>query len=230
MIDILYEDELIIVVIKPPGMPSQKDRTMAMDLVTTVQDYLVSQDKKVSSYLGLVHRLDRPVGGAMVLAKTKQANTDLSLQIKNREFKKSYIALCTCETSENKGRFVDYLIKTHNNMAKVVDKNIPNSKEAILEYEVIGKVNIEDKDMSLVSVKLETGRFHQIRAQLAFHNMPIWGDTKYNPDFIYLPGWHTMALFSAKLGFVHPKTKKIMTFSAIPDYFPVDNEVLELLN
>ncbi|MDA3845209.1 MAG: RluA family pseudouridine synthase [Vallitaleaceae bacterium] len=230
MVPILYEDLELIVVIKPAGMPSQKDRSMSMDLMTTVERYLIKTHQETTPYVGIVHRLDRPVGGIMVLAKNKKASSHLSRQLQNKSFEKTYIALIQGQVEHDQGHLVDYIVKNHKNVSAVVDKQHHQSKEAILDYQVIKKMSFENQLMSLVTIQLKTGRHHQIRVQMAYHNMPIWGDTKYNPAFMKKDGWFQIALFSTRLAFVHPITGKLMVFHAMPDYFPVDISDTQLPN
>jgi 23S rRNA pseudouridine1911/1915/1917 synthase len=153
---ILYEDNHIIVVEKEPNIPSQADKTEDIDMLNLVKQYIKEKYNKPGEvYIGLVHRLDRPVGGIMVFARTSKAAARLSEQIRNKGFKKRYLAVVDGKFEENKGVLEDYLYKDErNNISKVVNKEKKNSKLAKLDYEVL---NYDDKrDLSLVKINLHT--------------------------------------------------------------------------
>ena len=203
MINIIYEDNHLLVVEKPVNIPVQKDDSNDLDFLTMLKDFIKKRDNKpFNVYLGLVHRLDRPVGGIMVFAKTSKCASRLSEQVRNRTFKKTYYAVVEGKL-DSSGTFKDRLLKDEkNNIVKVDDKG----KEAILDYEVI-----DCKDnLSLVSINLETGRSHQIRVQFASRNHPLYGDQKYNKNSKI---GEQIALFSKKIIFNHPITKETLTFS-----------------
>ena len=210
MINVLYEDNHIIVVMKPANVPVCEDSSGDLDLLSMVKHYLEEKYNKNNAFVGLVHRLDRPVGGVMVFAKTSKAASRLSDQIRNGEMKKKYYAVVMGKTLE-RGIFVDKLEKdSKKNISFVSD----NGKESILEYERI-KTNGE---MSLVSIDLKTGRSHQIRVQFSHHGFPLYGDQKYNKK----AKMHTqIALFAYSLSFLHPTLKKELVFSVdIPKIYP----------
>lgn len=210
MINVLYEDNHIIVVMKPANIPVCEDSSGDLDLLSMVKHYLEEKYNKNNAFVGLVHRLDRPVGGVMVFAKTSKAASRLSDQIRKGEMKKKYYAVVMGKTLE-KGIFVDKLEKdSKKNISFVSD----NGKESILEYERI-KTNGE---MSLVSIDLKTGRSHQIRVQFSHHGFPLYGDQKYNKK----AKMHTqIALFAYSLSFLHPTLKKELVFSVdIPNIYP----------
>ena len=169
-LEVLYEDNHIIVVVKPVNIPSQGDKTGDEDMLTIIKKYLKEKYNKPGDvYLGLVHRLDRPTGGVMVFAKTSKAASRLSEQVRNKEFHKKYLCIVDGKMEQNKGSFRDFLLKNEKtNTSKVVKEGTKNSKEAILDYEVI-KYN-EEINMSVVKVDLHTGRHHQIRVQFASRN------------------------------------------------------------
>lgn len=207
---LIHEDAYIIVAEKPPKVPSQGDPTGDVDMLTLLKDHLQTQHSGVKEpYLGLVHRLDRPVGGAMVFAKTKEANAFLSKQIQDKTFQKEYLVVACGKPEKPQGELRDYLLKLSSiNMSKVVDNSKKSAKEGILEYQLIE--NIRDDaygDLSLLRIILKTGRHHQIRVQLSHAQLPIWGDNKYNKTFIKTKEWTQIALWSYKLSFTHPKTK-----------------------
>ena len=210
MINVLYEDNHIIVVMKPANVPVCEDSSGDLDLLSMVKHYLEEKYNKNNAFVGLVHRLDRPVGGVMVFAKTSKAASRLSDQIRKGEMKKKYYAVVMGKTLE-RGIFVDKLEKdSKKNISFVSD----NGKESILEYERI-KTNGE---MSLVSIDLKTGRSHQIRVQFSHHGFPLYGDQKYNKK----AKMHTqIALFAYSLSFLHPTLKKELVFSVdIPKIDP----------
>ena len=209
-LEILYEDNHIIVVMKPANVPVCEDSSGDLDLLSMVKHYLEEKYNKNNAFVGLVHRLDRPVGGVMVFAKTSKAASRLSDQIRKGEMKKKYYAVVMGKTLE-RGIFVDKLEKdSKKNISFVSD----NGKESILEYERI-KTNGE---MSLVSIDLKTGRSHQIRVQFSHHGFPLYGDQKYNKK----AKMHTqIALFAYSLSFLHPTLKKELVFSVdIPKIYP----------
>ncbi|HOA80370.1 MAG TPA: pseudouridine synthase [Defluviitaleaceae bacterium] len=165
-INIIYEDAHLIVASKAPKIPSQPDKTGDKDMLSYLKDYLKEKYPSARSpYIGLVHRLDRPVGGLMVFAKTKLANAKLSEQIQNKQFKKEYLAVVCGKPIKPQGELVDYLLKNQkSNLSKVVPKGTRGAKEAILEYECIESIKIEDEGiLSLLKIILKTGRHHQIR-------------------------------------------------------------------
>lgn len=211
MINVIYEDNHILVVEKPINIPTQEDNTKDKDLLTLLKEYIKEKYNKPGNvYLGLVHRLDRPVGGIMVFAKTSKAASRLSEQVRNKTFKKIYNAVVIGNISE-KGHLEDYLLKdTKRNIVKV-DKN---GKLAILNYR-----KLKNKDnYSLVEIDLETGRSHQIRVQMSNHGYPLYGDQKYNKT---AKVGEQIALFAKKIEFVHPTTKEELTFEIdLPDRKP----------
>lgn len=221
---VLYEDAHMIVVEKPPKIPSQKDKTGDKDMLTYVSEYLQSKypDAK-SPYVGLIQRLDRPVGGVMVFSKTKVATQKLSEQIQQKEMGKVYYGV-VCGVPENSHDvLVDFLLKqSKTNLSKVVSKGTGNAKEAILEYDLMETLDTpEYGTLSLLKIILKTGRHHQIRVQLSNAQLPLWGDTKYNPAFTKQNEWTQVALWARALTLVHPKTKKSFTFHSSPkDHYP----------
>ena len=205
---VLYEDNHIIVVEKMPNIPSQSDKTEDIDMLTIVKQYIKEKYNKPGNvYLGLVHRLDRPVGGVMVFARTSKAASRLSEQVRNKTFKKQYLAVVDGKIDGKNGTLEDYLYKDErNNISKVVNKEKKNSKYAKLDYEVI--TYNEVKNLSLLKINLYTGRHHQIRVQLSNFGHSIFGDQKYGTR-----GKNKqIALWAYKLTIEHPITKEIMTF------------------
>jgi len=210
---VLYEDNHIIVVEKPPNIPSQADKTEDTDMINIIKGYLKEKYEKPGNvYLGLVHRLDRPVGGVMVFAKTSKAAGRLSEQVRNKIFKKEYLAIVDGKLEEKKGTLENYLLKNEkNNMSKVVPESTKNSKYAKLDYEVI-KYN-KEIDLSLLKIYLHTGRHHQIRVQLSNIGHGICGDQKYGTR----GRGKQISLWAYKLSIEHPITKETMTFVDLPE-------------
>ncbi len=204
-LNILYEDNHLIVVIKPAGILSQADNTKDEDMLTIIKKYLKEKYNKPGNvYLGLVHRLDRPVGGIMVFAKTSKAASRLSEQIRNNEFHKSYLALIYGTLEPLNGSLKDKIEKLDNQEVKL---NTPNGKEAILHYETVKTI----EDISLVKINLVTGRYHQIRVQFASRNHPLLGDYRHGKK-----DNNMLCLFAYKLSFKHPISKEEITFEYMP--------------
>jgi 23S rRNA pseudouridine1911/1915/1917 synthase len=214
MLKVLYEDNQIIVVEKLPNIPSQADKTNDIDCLTLVKNYVKEKYNKPGDvYIGLVHRLDRPVGGIMVFARTSKSASRLSEQIRNKEFKKKYLAVVDGKFEKSKGHLEDYLFKDErNNISKVVNKEKKNSKLAILDYEVL---NYDDKrDLSLVKIDLHTGRHHQIRVQMANAGHSLYGDQKYGNR-----GKNKqIRLWAYEVEFVHPVKRERIVFRDYPDW------------
>ena len=212
--NVLYEDNQIIVVEKEPNIPSQADKTGDIDMLTLVKQYIKEKYNKPGEvYIGLVHRLDRPVGGVMCFARTSKAASRLSEQVRNKTFQKEYIAVVDGKIEGKNGILEDYLYKDErNNISKVVNKDKKNSKLAKLEYEVIGYD--EKRDLTTVKIKLYTGRHHQIRVQFANFGHSLFGDQKYG---IRGKG-KQIRLWAHEISFEHPVTKKIMKFNSEPKF------------
>ena len=210
---VLYEDNHIIVVEKPPNVPSQADKTEDVDMLTIIKKYIKEKYNKPGNvYLGLIHRLDRPVGGVMVFAKTSKAAARLSNQVRNKIFKKEYLAIVDGKFKNQRGTLENYLLKNgKTNTSKVVNENTQNSKYAKLDYEVL-KYN-EEIDLSLIKVLLHTGRHHQIRVQLSNINHSICGDQKYGTR----GRGKQIALWAYKLTIMHPITNEYITFIDLPE-------------
>lgn len=212
-IKILYEDNHLLVVEKPINMLSQADQTGDLDMVTSLKlDLKERYQKPGNVYLGLVHRLDRPVGGVMVFAKTSKAAGRLSKQIRMRELVKTYLAVVHGTFQRPQGKYVHHLVKNrHKNIVSAVSNDVKQSKEAILDYQVLAS----KQGYSLVKINLETGRSHQIRVQFANENHPLVGDQKYGRNNQHDQGVQ-IALWSYQLGFTHPVTKEVLEFISLP--------------
>ena len=209
MINVVYEDNHVIVAVKPPNMLSQADKTRDADMLTLVKEYIkVKYNKPGNVYVGLVHRLDRPVGGLMVFARTSKAAARLSAQMREHEMGREY--LCVTEGQvKDKFTLINYLIQNERmNRVMVCDADERGAQEAILHGHCIGRRN----GTSLCSLRLETGRKHQIRVQMKEMGAPLWGDHRYGHG---IPG-QQIALWGYKLTFEHPTTKNIMTFQHLP--------------
>ena len=239
MIDvkILYEDEQIIVCVKPPGMASQPERSSVMDLASWLKNYLAAKERSQRSdktakkgfatpksrpgapYIGVVHRLDRPVGGVMVYAKTQRAAGELSRQFSSHQTEKTYLALLTGRLPKSAGTLTNFLQKDGRaNTSSVV---AAGGKKASLSYRELEA----KRGLSLVEIRLQTGRHHQIRVQTAQAGAGIYGDMKYNPQ--HTKNWNEkegiasetpeLCLFSCRLVFEHPVSHKKMCFKVLPE-------------
>ena len=207
-ISIIYEDEHLLLVDKPAGLLSQEDHTGDMDVLTLCKQYL-SRSQNNNPYLGLIHRLDRPVGGLMLLAKSRNAAANLSKQIRNRTVQKTYWAITMGAPPRNGVLTHDLQKDRDTNVVEVVTSNQQKGKRAELSF---AKLEGSD-DLHLLSVHLQTGRPHQIRVQLAHEGYPIWGDYKYGQN---QPDGRTMALRAVELVFKHPNTNQHLHFELAP--------------
>ncbi len=208
---VLFEDNHLLVVVKPQNMPTQGDESGDPDLLSSLKEYLVKKyDKPGEAYLGLLHRLDRPTGGVMVFAKTSKAAARLSEQIRAGDLEKTYAAVVVGRPNRN-GRVEHYLLKDEKtNTVTLAPSTLEGVKRAVSDINVVQ----ESGGRSLVSVKLLTGRTHQARVQLKALGSPIAGDAKYGGDK-YVPTPH-LALWAYRLSFAHPVTGEPMTFLCEP--------------
>ena len=213
-INIIYEDNHLLVVEKPFDVLSQKDSTNDLDMVELLKKYLKDKyNKKGNVYLGLVHRLDRPVGGVMVFAKTSKAASRLSSTIRDNEFKKRYLVVVNGRIAKKSGTLSDYLLKDKkNNMVSVVREDTPNAKKAILKYRVLQEMD----GLSLLMIELITGRAHQIRVQFSSRGNPLYGDMRYGGKFSKVG--QRSALWAYEVEFIHPTKKEVMKFNLKPKY------------
>ncbi|MCS7459727.1 RNA pseudouridine synthase [Paenibacillus doosanensis] len=211
-IEVLYEDNHVIVVVKPVNVPTQEDDSRDPDLLTMIKQDLKHRHRKPGNvYLGLVHRLDRPVGGVMVFAKTSKAASRLSDAVRTRSIRKIYTAVVNGRPQEPHGTLKHYLLKdTKTNMVSVAVPGKPGAKEAVLDYQVLD----HSEGLSLVQVELHTGRPHQIRVQFAAIGCPLVGDQRYGAH-LTKPG-QQIALWSTELSFEHPTTKETLSFRSAP--------------
>ena len=210
-VNVIYEDNHLLVVEKPINVPVQEDNSKDKDMLTILKEYLKDKYNKPGNvYLGLVHRLDRPVGGLMIFAKTSKCASRLSDQIRLNKFNKIYNAVVEGTVKEEE-KLTDYLLKdTKNNIVRV-DKN---GKESVLYYRKIKTID----NLNLIEIKLETGRSHQIRVQMSHNGNPLFGDQKYNKNSKV---GEQLALFAKKLEFYHPITNELLTFEIdLPNRYP----------
>ncbi len=220
-LNILYEDNHVIVVVKPVGVPVQADKSNDKDMLTYIKEYLkITYNKPGEVYLGLIHRLDRMVGGVMIFAKTSKAASRLSEYIRNKEFKKRYYAIVNgVFNKEDYGKILkleNYLVKNERiNMSKVTEKNTNNAKLAVLEYTPIKSFEYNGKNYTLVDINLFTGRHHQIRVQFADILHPLYGDIKYG-NKINKVG-ENLALWSYYLSIFHPTQDACLEFKYLPN-------------
>lgn len=236
---IVYEDEAVLVIRKPAGLATESAGIGQKDVVSELKNYVAKKNPGKMPYLGVVHRLDQPVEGLLVFAKTKKAAENLTAQLGKGMLKKEYLAVVCGKVPENTGRLVDYLAK-EKGMAVVKDaadaqsekdadaqakKDAdvqsekaadPQAKKAVLTY----TKKAENGRFTLLAVQIETGRFHQIRAQLSHAGFPILGDEKYgseeSKELSREKKIRFTALCAASLSFRHPVTGKTMAFTQAP--------------
>ncbi len=216
--NIIYEDSDIMVVHKPADIATQTARLGQKDMISELKNYLTEKaaDKR-EPYIGMIHRLDQPVEGLLIFAKNKEAAADLSRQITANKVQKYYYALVWGVPEYPEGELKDYLLQDmRSNQSKVVAAGTKDAKEARLQYKVLG----EQEGVSLLEVKLETGRHHQIRVQMSHAGMPLIGDAKYGSDaskeISRQMGCRQIALCASRLEFIHPRLKEKKIFIIKP--------------
>ena len=217
---ILHEDASIFVIHKPAGIAVQSARVGQMDCESELRNYLARKGER--PYIGLVHRLDQPVEGVLVIARTKDAAAKLNKQLATGSLNKKYLAVVHLEAVEvpETGDFKDYLVK-EGQVARIIGSenhaNNKDAKEARLHYQILQKQN----NLALVDIHIETGRFHQIRCQMAYHGLPLLGDVKYGSSVsVELSrelGIRQTALCANRITLEHPFTGKLIEFKVIPD-------------
>ena len=218
-LNILYEDEHIIVCEKPAGVAVQTKKFSSPDLESMLKNYIAHEKGSSghSPYLGIVHRLDQPVGGILVFGKNPHATGVLSTQIAEHVFIKEYQAVVCGHPKEESAVLTDYLVKDgRTNTSRVTHKDAFQAKYAELSYTV--SKQLFHPEVAVVKIRLKTGRHHQIRVQMANAGLPLWGDAKYNPDFQQRKDHFSIALCANHLCFLHPVTHKAMEFSIPCDW------------
>lgn len=220
-LEILYEDEYLLACVKPCGVPSQADKSNDEDMITTIKHYLYDKDpseEPEEPYVAAIHRLDRPVGGVMLFAKTPEAAAKLSDAQQDGEITKYYQAIITGELPDMDGEMVDYLVRdAKTNTTKIGKKGDKGAKRAELYYEVLDVFDTDVGVLSYVLIELVTGRHHQIRAQFAKRGCGIWGDTKYNPLFAKTKRrYQQIGLYSSRMELTHPITGEALVFKSEP--------------
>lgn len=211
-IPIIFEDNHLLVVKKPPNILSQEDKTGDMDILTLLKRKIKVRDKKPGNvFLGLVHRLDRPVGGVMVFAKTSKSAARLSKQIKKGGFDRTYMAIIHGKPLKKKDRLVHHLLKnSRTNTVSATKKGVKGAKKAMMDYEIIDEAG----DFSLARIILHTGRPHQVRVQLSTIGHPLYGDQRYG--FKVNKIGQQIALWSHNITCKHPIFNKKMSFTSFP--------------
>ncbi len=234
---IIYEDNHILIVHKPAGLATQTSHIGQQDVVSELKNYLVKNGSSGGSaedvgvkggrsngtagqepYLGVVHRLDQPVEGLLVFAKTKEVAAKLTKQLSAGTLNKQYYAVLCGKLTEKSGELVDYLVK-EGNVGRIGRPEEKEAKRAILQYKVIKKLN---EECSLVDIHIETGRFHQIRLQMAHAGHPILGDMKYGSKESIEMSWkhqvRHVALYAYRIELHHPMTGKKLDFTIQPEF------------
>ncbi|MBF0749950.1 RluA family pseudouridine synthase [Mammaliicoccus lentus] len=211
-INVLYEDNHLLIVEKPVNIAVQEDASKDMDLLNMLKSYIKEKYNKPGDvYLGLVHRLDRPVGGVMVFARTSKAASRLSNELRKQQIYRKYKAIIRGTLPNKQGELVDYLYKDRKkNLVTVVSSKNKGGKKAILEYKVLSKKD----NLSMLEVELKTGRSHQIRVQLANQGTPLYGDQKYG-EHVNKHG-QQIALWASSLSVKHPTKDEMITVESEP--------------
>ena len=214
---ILYEDKDILVCHKPAGVAVQSARFGMADMESSFKNHLALKTPGKMPYLGIIHRLDQPVEGVLVFAKTPKAAAELNRQIASKTVTKEYLAVTAQMPEEKQGHLEDYLKKDNRtNSSSVVTPKTPGAKKASLDYSIQEEIKDERTVTGkriLVKIILDTGRHHQIRVQLSHEGLPLLGDRKYNPSG---EKGTSLGLCSSCLEFKHPRTGKMMKFETEP--------------
>lgn len=209
---IYYEDNHLLIVEKPANMPVQADNSRDLDLLTFYKQFIKERDNKPGNvYLGLVHRLDRPVAGLIIFAKTSKAASRLSDALRRRALDRSYLAVVHGQPKKDSGQLTDYLWKDKKkNQSYVVASDHRGAKKAQLTYQVLDQT----RDFSLVRIQLQTGRSHQIRVQMEHLGHPLYGDQKYGAKVNQVG--QQIALWAYQVHLQHPVKKEDLTVQALP--------------
>lgn len=217
-LNILFEDKHMLVCVKPAGVPVQTKAFGTKDMESILKNHLASSTAPGRPpYLAVIHRLDQPVSGILVFGKTKEAAAKLNTQMQKDGFSKYYQAVLCGTLSPEAGTLVNYLIKDgRTNTSRIGKKGDKDAKLSELSYETLSVK--EDKNLSVVKIKLKTGRHHQIRVQMAGAGAPLWGDNKYNPEYVNKRGYFPVALCAYRLELAHPITGKALSFEIDCDW------------
>lgn len=220
---IIYEDAHVIVAYKPAGLATQTSKVGQADMVSELKNYLSASQKGKSPYLGVIHRLDQPVEGLLVFAKTKQAAAVLTKQLAQGTLNKQYYAVICGNPTAEEGELVDYLYKDAAGKAVVVtgqQEQYPEAKKTVLQYRILKKLSTE-QSIFMMDIHIDTGRFHQIRAQMAHAKMPLLGDSKYgNEESLACSrekGVRNVALCAYSVVLNHPITGKELSVQVEPE-------------
>jgi len=213
-LNVLFEDNHLLAVEKPRNLLIQEDATGDPDLLNIAKEFLVEKyNKPGNAFLGLVHRLDRPVGGVILFGKTSKAASRISNEIRLNKFDRQYYAVVRGIPDKKEDTLTDYLLKNRKtNVSSVVAPDTKDAKKSILDYEVVG--TDENNNLSLLFITLQTGRSHQIRLQLSHLGFPIYGDQKYGQE-VNQPG-QQIALWAYKVAVKHPTKDETVTISLNP--------------
>lgn len=222
---IIYEDAHIIVAHKSAGLATQTAKVGQADMVSELKNYLAAAQKGKPPYLGIIHRLDQPVEGLLVFAKNKQAAAALTKQLGNGTLNKQYYAAICGKPSAEAGELVDYLYKDMVKEGKALvvtgrQQDYPDAKKAVLQYRIIKELSTEPP-IFLADIHIDTGRFHQIRTQMAHAGMPLLGDSKYGTEASKELSWElgvrNVALCAYAIDLLHPVSGKKLCFTAEPE-------------
>ncbi len=213
-LDIVYQDNNVIICNKPVGVASQSERSFSQDLLSSVLTWLTQNGRQ--TYGAIINRLDKPVGGLVLIALNKSTASKLSAMSGEHSIEKNYYAVVKGQM-EDKGEYTDYLAKdSAGNHSAVVAEGASGAKKAKLMYECLETRKIDSEIYSLVKIRLLTGRHHQIRVQMAAHGHPLYGDMKYNPDFATSRSV-SPALFAYRLSFKNPGGADRITVEVRPE-------------
>lgn len=222
---IIYEDAHIIVAHKPAGLATQTSKVGQADMVSELKNHLASAQKGQAIYLGLVHRLDQPVEGLLVFGKNKQAAAALTKQLGQGTLNKHYYAVICGKPSGDSGELVDYLYKDVVKEGKALivtgqQEQYPDAKKAVLQYRIVKEISTESA-IFMADIHIDTGRFHQIRSQMAHAGLPLLGDSKYGSEQSMALsrelGIRNVALCAYSLELIHPATGKKLSFAVEPE-------------
>ena len=213
-LDVIYDDNQIVVVVKPQNIPSQADASGDEDMLSLVKAFVKEKyNKPGEAFIGLVHRLDRPTGGLMVFARNSKSASRLSAQLQDGNMEKTYYAVVKGTPKKSSGRLENYIKKDlRENKASIATMGEKDAEKAVLDYKLLETQN----GFSLLKINLGTGRSHQIRLQLSNINLPVFGDAKYGKDVAPNTKTSNLALWAGELQFKHPTEDKTMVFKANP--------------